>query len=146
MQIRKIKNTDFHIMINIFFDIYAKYPWSFSWLTIEKTEDYFYELINMPKSISYSFLHEGALCGGCFGFVSNCGALPTYELREIFIDSSRQNKGLGSKALHEVEIQLKKEGITSIKLSTVRSTKAFTYYIKNGYFENDEAVNMLKFL
>lgn len=131
---------------NIFYDIFTNPPWSYTWLTLEKTCEYFMNLLNEPASKTYAYFENENLIGACFGNVSSYSPMPIYEIKEIFVTSNMQNKGLGTKMLSLIEQDLKQAGITTITLYTVRGIPAFDFYKKNGYETIDTSVNMSKIL
>lgn len=144
--LKRFAETDFDASVDMFYNIFTNPPWGFDWMSRNHVYEYFVDILNTPKTIAYTYFNESGLCGGCFGSVSYCSPIPIYEIKEIFIKNEYHNKGLGSKMLAEIETDLKKYGITAIRLFTMRTIPAFGFYIKNGYEETADAVTLSKIL
>jgi ribosomal protein S18 acetylase RimI-like enzyme len=144
--LKRFENDDFETAVMMFYEIFSNPPWQYDWITKEKITEYFTDMLNTPKAITYTYLNDGEISGVCFGSIGDCAPTPVYEIKEIFIRNDIQNKGLGSKMLEEIEDDLIKNNIAAIRLYTLKTIPAFDFYIKNDFQEISEAAALSKML
>lgn len=132
--------------LDIFYDIFTSPPWVYSWMDKNEMLRYFNDMYKTPGFIGYMYYDGGVLMGACVGVISDYFLHTQYDIKEIFIRKSSQNKGLGSKMMSEIEEDLVKKGVVCITLMTQRNISAYTFYQKNGFIDSESAVHMVKVL
>ena len=130
--------------VGIYLELFRSEPFSYTWLTKETALRYFSDLIKHPRFQGYVFYENGCLLGGCLGYTDDYFLAAQYEIKEIFIDVKRQNGGLGSAFIKEIENDLIIKGIQFVTLLTQRSINAFNFYLKNGYETSEDTVFLSK--
>lgn len=146
LMLRKYTEVDFEDAVTLFVDAFSNPPWNYKWLSRSMAGEYINELYNYPKAQCFVFSKDNQPCGVCFGVVLNCSPVPIYEIKEIFFGNKYQGKGYGSKMLELIEKELFSQGVRAIKLSTLRKAPAYNFYLKHGFGEADDTVNMFKVL
>ena len=126
--------------VELFCELFKKPPFEYNWLTEELASEYLMDMINTPKSRVFVYKSGGDIIGVCFGACYYCGPYPSYEIKEIFVSSESQRRGVGTLMLSGIERKLKKSGIALIRLATLSTIPAYDFYIKNGYSENPNSV------
>ena len=67
-----------------------------------------------------------------------------YYIDEFCIDYNLQGKGVGSKFIKEIEMDIRKEGLNGIILNTEKEFPSFQFYKKNGFKDFGDLVIMGK--
>ena len=139
MKIRKAEKKDLKKISEIFKIEYAKKPYNEKWgsKAIVKIKDYFSRnfifVIEDSKKIAGFVIaspylwHDGVRCA----------------IDEIVVSSEYQGKGYGIKLLDYLEDFAGKRGIKAITLFSATKSKAFKFYKKRGFKEED-FVSMIK--
>ncbi|EDS78495.1 spermine/spermidine acetyltransferase [Clostridium botulinum C str. Eklund] len=128
----------------IYPSIFNEKPWEESW-----TEDIAYkrlkEVYDTPNFFGIAYIKDENIIGAILGNIEHWNIGKKYILKEFFIDSKCQGRGLGCKMLGELEEKLCKLSVKSIELNTIvgRSTEGF--YFQNGYEVNKQMIVMEKY-
>ncbi|MDR1688669.1 MAG: GNAT family N-acetyltransferase [Clostridiales bacterium] len=143
--IRKLEPGDIARLTEIYHKIFTSSEWNYDWLTMKNVTRYLTDMSLFPRFAGFSFFNEkGEIIGACFGDISDYFSTVQYYIKEIFVEMSLQNKGVGSKFLLEVEAYLKKRGVNNVTLYTSKTIPAYKFYRKNGYTDSSDAVFMVK--
>lgn len=127
----------------IFTSIFNKEPWKENW-----TEDIAYkrlkEVYDTPNFFGITYVKDEKIIGAMLGNIEHWDIGKKYILKEFFIDTKFQGKGLGSIMLRELENKLYKLSVKAIELNTLRGKSTEGFYSRNGYKVNNSMVVMEK--
>lgn len=139
-------HSDLVKCLDIFYDVFTSPPWEYSWMDKNEMRRYFTDLYRTPGFVGYMYYDGGVLLGACMGCISDYFLHAQYDIKEIFIHTNAQNKGVGSKMLSEIEADLVKRKVICITLMTQRNIPAYHFYLKNEFISSDITVHMTKVL
>lgn len=134
----------------IFFDVYSRPPFLYSWLSKQGVYDYFFDLFRTPKFLGFVYLSQNeqdgtvSIQGACLGVVSDYFKIKKYRIAELFVEKHSQNSGIGTKIIFEAEKYLKGIGIAAIELSTDKILPGIEFYKNCGFDLCENTVNMIK--
>lgn len=146
LAVRIMEKADIPLLAKMYTELFRNPPWNYEWVQPDNMLRYFEDMYLTPHSVGYTLLEDGIISGACFGVVSDYFLTVTYDIKEIFIAPSQQNRGRGSFLLSEIEKILTMQGIGCISLSTVSEIAAYPFYLKNGYSVSETSVFMSKLL
>ena len=139
MKIRKAKKSDLKKISEIFRIEYSKNPYNEKWgsKALTKTKEYyknnFIYVIESEKEII------GFVIFSTYLWYDNKRGL----IDEIVVSAGYRGKGYGKKLLKFAENFLKKKGIRTLNLFSLKKSSAFRFYKKQGFKEED-FVSMIK--
>lgn len=139
MEIRKAKNEDIEDISEIFRIETAKKPYFQKWT--KKTA-----LNKIKELLKTEDVHIVLIEKEIIGFIAcqkNKNKKSVY-LDELWLKTTRQGKGIGTKLMDYIEKKYKKEGIKIISLVSDNRSKAFDFYKKINYGNHKHLVFMGK--
>jgi aminoglycoside 6'-N-acetyltransferase I len=113
---------------------------------MEQVDAYFNDMENTPHSLSYILMRQDEIVGVCMGQTEEHFMTPGYKISELFITGEKQNQGLGTYFMNEMENLLRKRGIKAIYLFTNRNMKAYEFYLSNNFIAHNDTVYMAKLI
>ena len=143
IKIEKLTNENINLCILLFIDVFNKSPWNDKW-TEDKAKSLFNDFIRTPGFIGFVGFQNNQLISVCIGHIKTWWNSSEYYIEEYFISSEKQNMGIGTLFLQEIEKQVMKKGIKKINLLTARNTPAEGFYLKNGFTNLDYMTFMKK--
>ncbi len=129
---------------NLFLSVFSKPPWNDVWDLEEQLPKYMTDLMDNQNSLCLGYYQEDQLIGISLGYVFHWWEGTDYFIKEFCIDSELQGAGHGKRFLDEMNELLKSESIKAIWLMTERTTPAYSFYQKNGFFELKDNVMFAK--
>jgi len=132
--------------VGLFVDTFTNPPWDYGWMRREKIVVYFADLWRTPGFRGFVVLRDDVVCAACLGILTDYFAVPTYEIKEIYVSRTLQGEGIGSAFLAEIEAELAAEGVPVVTLYTQRTIPAYEFYTKRGYAAAHDAVMMNKMI
>ena len=116
---------------------YNSPPWNEKW-TIEAATKRLDELINCRNSYGLAAFDEnenivGMVAGISEGSSTSYYTLRQFYVRDFFVVTSTQGKGIGSTLMAELELHLKEMGISRTYLITSNANGTDAFYLKQGY-------------
>ena len=131
-------------VVDLFIDVFSKEPWNDSWKSNKNAEEFLQDIVDTPGFKSLLYIKDDKVIGVLFGHTIKWCEGDEFYIREFFVDSNFQGKGIGTKLMEELERKLKKEDIHTVVLLTERNTEARKFYENKGYKINDDIVFMYK--
>lgn len=131
-----LKLSEYEEMKELFLDVFSNEPWFDKWEDEKQVDLYLKELIDNKNSLSIAFIDENEKVIGCsLGYVFNWWEGREYFIREFFISREKQNQGVGSAFLSQINDMMKAEEIKHLCLATEKTVPAYHFYHKNGFSE-----------
>ncbi|MDR0957586.1 MAG: GNAT family N-acetyltransferase [Clostridiales bacterium] len=130
----------------LLFGVFSNEPFNLTWLKETNIRRYCRDMLKTPHFIGFFYTIDGAGVGACLGVVNDYFSQAVYDIKEIFIVSSMQRKGLGGTMLREIEKVLAAKEICAVTLFTRKDIPAYSFYLKNSYSESPETVYFYKAL
>lgn len=131
-----LKLSEYEEMKKLFLDVFSNEPWFDKWEDEKQVDLYLKELIDNKNSLSLAFIDENEKLVGCsLGYVFNWWEGREYFIREFFISREKQNQGVGSAFLSQINDMMKAEEIKHLCLATEKTVPAYHFYQKNGFSE-----------
>ena len=145
MNFTSIDRDNLSECVGLFVRVFNNAPWNESWSHEAATQQMddcfrtpgFYGLI--------ATIDEEAL-GFALGFVQRWDEIRHFHLKEMCVATERQRHGVGTALLHQLEDQLKSQGVQRLYLQTARETPAQSFYQNNGFGVSSRIITMTKWL
>lgn len=110
--------------------VYAEAPWNERW-QLDRAEKRITAFLSGEYRRGYALIVETETVGYLFGRKDLTSKGDIFYVDELFVHPRYQRKGCGSMAMDQLAMELKKEGISRIKLHTISDDISF--YEKNGF-------------
>lgn len=127
----------------LFVRVFNGEPWNDHW-TVETVRQRLSDIYETPNFEGVVYREDGRIKGAILG---NCEQFYNgihFSLKEMFVSTEEQGRGIGSKLLRELEERLKASGVTTVYLFTLKNPKTLQFYQRNGFSESDIMVLMGK--
>jgi aminoglycoside 6'-N-acetyltransferase I len=134
INIISIKSEHISKCYELYIKVFNVEPWNDNWTT-ETAYKRLNDIYIAPNFEGVLYEENGQVKGAILGNFEQFYDGIHYNLREMFIDNELQGKGIGSKLLYELEVRLRKIGVTTIILFTSKGNKTSNFYLKNNFSE-----------
>lgn len=131
MKYRVMQESDIKKVIPIYIDYYNNHE-DGEW-TEETTYKRIHQVWSREDSMCLICESEGKILGFAMGYFEQYDDIQAYDLVEIVIDASMQNKGLGTEFMCEIEKLVKSRGGAMIQLEAVNDEMHERFYGKLQY-------------
>lgn len=138
--IRKLTYENRETIQALFHSVFSKPPWNDQWDLESQLPNYMSDLMDNQNSLGLGYYVDDQLVGLCLGYIFHWWEGTDYFIKEFCIDNEFQGKGHGKRFLDEINRYLHTQNIKAIWLMTERTTPAYAFYHKNGFYELDENV------
>ncbi len=142
--IRKFTLADVEECAELFKEVFSAYPWYDNWVSFEQTRTYLIELIENPVFEGYVAYNGLNLVAVCFGHKRSWWIGKEFFVDEFYVRNESQGNGIGTKMLNYIKEQLIEEEYTRLVLLTNKGIPAEEFYIKNGFYNNQNRTVMVK--
>lgn len=105
-----------------------------------------WQVLGAPDSYCLLAEENGAVLGFAIGHFETYSDLIAYDLVEIVIAGDRQNTGLGTAFMQELERRVRELGAAMIQLQAVNDEMHNHFYSKLGYYNAENLIIKAKFL
>ncbi|MBH1940264.1 GNAT family N-acetyltransferase [Mobilitalea sibirica] len=139
----KMENEDLKEYAKLYVGVFNAPPWDDQW-TIETAYKRLYDISNTSGFIGYKYVEDGEIKGSIMGNLEQWYEGFHYNLKEMFVATQLQGKGIGSKLLMELEKELKASDVNTVYLFTSKGDLTSHFYSNNGYEEIQSMVMMGK--
>lgn len=139
--IRAFERSDLDECARLFVSVFTKAPWKDSWTT-ESARERLSQIHRTPEFVGLVFWEKDEIIGFILGYCEERSGMKEYSLQEMCVRNNKQQKGIGSRLLFQLEKKLKEMGVEHIYLVTMKSTPAAHFYIKKGYRTNQRMILM----
>ncbi len=128
---------------DLFLEVFTREPWNDEWESKDHARQYILNHCRMNTFYGFVALLDKKVVGVSIGFLKPWQEGYEYYINEFYVDTSLQNRGIGSGLLRFIKEYLaEKSTATAIMLATEKNFPAFRFYIKNGF----KALDDLRFL
>ena len=143
MEIIAIAESDLDAISQLYISVFTSPPWNERW-----KYEWAYERLNwIYQSQDFAgFVSldddktNGAILGHSIPFKGKKG----FKVVEFFVDTNYQNKGIGTKLLRQLELNLKQDNYNFVSLLTAKNTNAESFYLNRNYQRDDKLVLLRK--
>jgi len=138
---RVITDADIPSCANGLIEAFKQEPWNENW-TYEEASMRIDELMASRMSRGYVIVDNDRVVGMCIGRIMTYTGFRELWIDEFSIHPSYQNQNLGTKLLDFVKIELEKENIKTMCLTTIKGYPSVKFYEKNGFKLSETVVFM----
>ena len=101
--------------------------------TIETTTKRIHQVMTREDAFGLLLEDKGRLLGFAMGYFEQYDDCQAYDLIEIVVAGERQNQGLGTAFMRELERRVREKGAMLIQLQSVNDAKHEHFYDKLGF-------------
>ena len=142
MKIRTIAESDLNAISQLYVSVFSSSPWNEYW-----EYQWAYERLNWI----YQFqgcagllgLDEDKIIGATLGYFVPFKGKKGFKVVEFFVDTNYQNRGIGTKLLRQLELNLK-DNYDFVLLLTAKNIDAESFYLNRNYRRDDKLVLLRK--
>lgn len=142
--IRNFTLKDIDKCADLFKEVFSAYPWYDNWVSVQQTRTYLMELIENPVFEGYVAYNGSDIAAVCFGHKRSFWTGKEFFIDEFYVRNENQGNGIGTGMLTYVKESLMKEEYTRLVLLTNKRMPAEEFYIKNGFYNNQDRTVMVK--
>ena len=114
--------------------------------TIETTTKRIHQVMTREDAFGLLLEDTGRLLGFAMGYFEQYDDCQAYDLIEIVVAGERQNQGLGTAFMRELERRVREKGAMLIQLQSVNDAKHEHFYDKLGFKDAKNLVLKTKML
>ena len=114
--------------------------------TIETTTKRIHQVMTREDAFGLLLEDKGRLLGFAMGYFEQSADCKAYDLIEIVVAGGRQNQGLGTAFMRELERRVREKGAMLIQLQSVNDAKHEHFYDKLGFKDAKNLVLKTKML
>lgn len=138
MEIRKISKSDLEELAKLMVSIYNAPPWNNKW-TSETAMESLSDILAFPKFFGNVIVDGDKIIGAIIGHIRKYGSESTFYIDEFFISEEYRGTGL-AKELYQTSIkQLKQKGISGAFFTTLKNSRAYYFYVKQGAWDLEDS-------
>lgn len=138
MEIRKISKSDLEELAKLMVDVYNAPPWNDKW-TVETALESLNDISDFPKFFGNVIVDENKIIGGIIGHIRRYSIESTCYIDEFFIAEKYRGTGL-AKELYQTSIkELQQRGISGAFFTTLKNSRAYNFYIKQGAWDLEDS-------
>ena len=138
MEIRKISKSDWEELAQLLVDVYNAPPWNDKW-TLETALESLNDISDFPKFFGNVIVDGNKIIGGIIGHIRRYASESTFYIGEFFISEKYRGTGL-AKELYQTSIkQLQQRGISGAFFTTLKNSRAYNFYVKQGAWDLDDS-------
>lgn len=128
----------------LFTGVFTIEPWNDDWSNKEQLDLYLSDLVGQSNSLTYGLFEGEELIGVSMGHIRHWYSGTEYYIDELCVQTNKQDNGVGTYFLKEIEKAIKELGLVHIFLQTESNVPAYGFYQKNGFCELKEHVSFVK--
>ena len=128
---------------NLLVEVFSNEPWNESW-SFDNARILLSEIFNTPGFVGLVLLCDDNLVGFVVGYSEQSCNSRRFFLREICVQSDRQQQGIGKKLLHQLVETLSTMNVSLIYLLTMKDGELKKFYTKNGFHQSPHMILMLQ--
>ncbi|MCX7922083.1 MAG: GNAT family N-acetyltransferase [Clostridia bacterium] len=144
MLLRTYKHEDIEKCTELFIKVFNAYPWEDKWPSAERANSYLTDIVNTPGFRGFIAVEGLRIVGVCLGNIVKWWKGDEFFIKEMYVDSSVQRKGIGSRLLEYAQESLVKEDIRAIVLLTNQGFPSEEFYTKQEFEKSAEMIFMYK--
>jgi GNAT superfamily N-acetyltransferase len=128
----------------LFKNVFSADPWYDEWVSLNQSRNYLKELIGNPVFEGFVMYEDSKIVAACLGHRRSWWMGKEFFVDEFFVETGRQGNGLGTKTVEALVNILQEEGYARLTLLTNKDIPAETFYLKNGFYNNEKRTVMIK--
>ena len=145
LKIKKLEFDKYFIQVReLFKNTFSKEPWYDDWSNQNQLNLYIKDIMGSFNSLNFGLYLGEELIGLALGKIAHFYSGNQFRVDEICIKYEYQKFGYGSLFMSMLEKECKKAEIKYIILTTKRNYPAYNFYLKNGFVEVKNDVNLAK--
>ncbi len=142
--IKEFTLEDIENCAELYLKVFSADPWYDDWLSLDQVRYYLRELIENPVFEGFVAYENTRVVAVCLGHRRSWWMGKELFIDEFYVENERQGNGIGSKLLNYVNEYLKKEDYGRLVLLTNKGIPAQEFYMKNGFYNNEQRTVMFK--
>ncbi len=144
LEMRKFRIEDTDKCTELFMKVFSADPWYDDWLTFDQTRYYLEELIKNPVFEGFIAYETADIVAVCFGHKRSWWMGKEFFIDEFYVENEKQGKGIGTVFLDFIEDNLIRKDHRRLILATNKKIPAEKFYMKNGFYNNQNRTIMVK--
>lgn len=144
LEFRRFLWKDLDECVQLFRSVFSVDPWYDEWVSLDQIRNYLEELIENPVFDGFVACEDSAIVVVCMGHRRSGWMGKEFFVDEFFVENNRQGEGIGTRTLDFVGKILFDEGYTRLTLITNKGIPAESFYLKNGFYNNEKRTIMIK--
>ena len=138
IEIRKITRSDLEELAKLMVDVYNAPPWNNKW-TKETALESLSDISDFPKFFGNVIVDGNKIIGAIIGHIRRYATESTLYIDEFFISEEYRGTGL-AKNLYQTSIkQLQERGISGAFFTTLKNSRAYNFYVKQGAWDLEDS-------
>ncbi|KXO15195.1 GNAT family N-acetyltransferase [Peptoniphilus sp. GNH] len=138
MEIRKISKADLEELAKLMIDVYNAPPWNNKW-TVETALESLIDISDFSKFFGNVIVDGNKIFGAIIGHIRRYSSESTFYIDEFFIAEKYRGTGL-AKNLYQTSIkELQQRGISGAFFTTLKNSRAYNFYVKQGAWDLDDS-------
>ncbi|MGF7118698.1 GNAT family N-acetyltransferase [Methanobacterium oryzae] len=143
LELRTFNIGDIDKCAKLFKEVFSDYPWYDNWISFNQVRNYLIELIENPVFEGFLAYDDKEIVAVCLGHKRSWWMGKEFCIDEFYVANKMQGNGIGTKLMDYVKDSLIKEDYTRLVLLTNKEIPAEEFYIKNGFYTNQDRINMI---
>lgn len=144
LNFRKFTRQDLDECALLFKKVFSDAPWYDEWVSWEQSRKYLKELVENPVFEGFVRSENSKIVAVCLGHQRSWWRGKEFFVDEFFVENGRQGNGIGGETANLLFKVLREEGYTRVILLTNKGIPAETFYLKNGFYNNENRTVMVK--
>jgi len=128
----------------LFKKVFSADPWFDEWVSLDQSRNYLKELVQNPVFEGFLMCEDSKIVAVCLGHRRSWWMGKEFFMDEFFVETGRQGNGIGTKTVDFLVDILREDGYTRLTLLTNKNIPAETFYLKNGFYNNEKRTVMVK--
>ena len=141
---RTIGMNEFPQIKELFTGVFTREPWNDDWSDERQLDCYLTDLIGQSNSLTYGLFEGDALIALSMGRIKHWYTGTEYCIDEFCVRTDRQQNGVGTYFLEQLQTHMRELGLVHIYLQTESDVPAYRFYQKNGFTELKTTVSFAK--
>lgn len=144
LDFRRFNWGDLAECARLFKSVFSADPWYDKWVSLDQSRNYLKELIENPVFEGFVMCEDSKIVAVCLGHRRSWWMGKEFFVDEFFVENGRQGNGIGTKTVDFLVKTLREDGYTRLTLLTNKNIPAETFYLKNGFYNNEKRTVMVK--
>ena len=141
--IREFNLKDTDKCAELFKEVFSSYPWYDDWTSFDQAKNYLMELIQNPVFEGFVAYEGQNIVAVCLGHKRSWWMGKEFFIDEFYVRNESQGNGIGTKMMDYVKEILIEENYMRLTLLTNKEIPAEEFYIKNGFYNNQNRTVMV---
>ncbi|WP_321422864.1 GNAT family N-acetyltransferase [uncultured Methanobacterium sp.] len=141
---RRFNWKDLDECVALFKKVFSADPWFDEWVSLDQSRNYLKELVENPVFEGFLMCEDSKIVAVCLGHRRSWWMGKEFFVDEFFVKTGRQGNGIGTKTVGSLVNVLRQDGYTRLTLLTNKNIPAETFYLKNGFYNNEKRTVMVR--